>query len=155
MKAGRACQHSTVCRRRCVRRVKSSIGSGWLTPYVHTSVLQCHFSHRNDTKRRCAQLLPRQKKRLSALYDHYAIDASVPKAGHTLAYHLACELIPHFDPMETPRPPLVCEGGQKASRKSTWTLSGPFSRYRNAGGFGHSSLPETFKTNPPMERYCA
>jgi len=68
-------------------------------------------------------ILAEAEKRLSALYDHYAIDASVPKAGHTLAYHLACELIPHFDPMETPRP-LGMRGRPKSVEKKYLDLVG-------------------------------
>jgi hypothetical protein len=43
-----------------------------------------------------------REKRLSVLYDHYSIDTTAPNVGVILAYCLACELIPHFDPMETP-----------------------------------------------------
>jgi hypothetical protein len=72
--------------------------------------LRAHFSRavpfqpseRYEAARRA--IVAEAEKRLSALYDHYAIDVSVPNAGATLAYHLACELIPHFDLMEIPRP---------------------------------------------------
>jgi hypothetical protein len=40
------------------------------------------------------------KRRISDLYSHYSIDATDPNAGVTLAYHLACDLIPRFNPME-------------------------------------------------------
>jgi hypothetical protein len=42
------------------------------------------------------------KRRLSTLYDHYSIDATAPNAGVTLAYCLACDLIPRFNPMQSP-----------------------------------------------------
>jgi hypothetical protein len=45
-----------------------------------------------------------REKRLSVLYNHYSIDTTAPNAGVILAYCLACDFIPHFDPMETPRP---------------------------------------------------
>jgi hypothetical protein len=41
-----------------------------------------------------------REKRLSVLYDHYSIDTTAPNAGAMLAYHLACDLIPRFNPME-------------------------------------------------------
>ena len=40
------------------------------------------------------------ERRLSNLYSHYSLDATDPNAGVTLAYRLACDLIPHFNPWE-------------------------------------------------------
>ena len=40
------------------------------------------------------------ERRLSYLYNHYSIDATDLNAGVTLAYRLACDLIPRFNPME-------------------------------------------------------
>lgn len=41
-------------------------------------------------------------KRFAALYEHFLLRADLPGAGAVLAYRLACELIPGFDPYYIP-----------------------------------------------------
>jgi hypothetical protein len=96
-----------------------------------------------------------REKRLSVLYDHYSIDTTAPNAGVILAYCLACDFIPHFDPMETPRPRGMRGRPKSVEKKHLDLVVAILKITENAGGYGHSSLPESFKTNPPMERYCA
>jgi hypothetical protein len=41
-------------------------------------------------------------KRLTVLFEHFGLDTNAPNAGLSLAFFLACELIPRFDPLHVP-----------------------------------------------------
>jgi hypothetical protein len=50
-----------------------------------------------------AQLVNEESsKRLTVLFEHFGLDTNAPNAGLSLAFFLACELIPRFDPLHVP-----------------------------------------------------